>query len=146
MMSVNNFGRVLVSLIVVCGFMVVVYMFLTAKFAGNAPGETLTILVGALASNFTSVVSYWIGSSSGSTAKDEQQQKVAEKLAEKVAAPAIPTAAVIAAAEAAAPAAAAEAAPAAAAAAAPPAAETAVPPVVEAELDRRLGPDKPKDG
>lgn len=151
-MNVNNFGRVLVSLIVVGGFMVVVYMFLTEKLAGNAPGETLTILVGALASNFTSVVSYWIGSSSGSTAKDEQLSKTAEKLADKV--PVAPPAAAVraaavaaapAAAAAAAPAAAEAAAPAAAADAAPPAAADAAPPAVDAELDRRGIPDK-KDG
>lgn len=138
-MTVNNVGRVLISLIVVIGFMMALYFFLTAKAAGVAPGETLSIMVGALASNFTSVVAYWIGSSSGSTAKDEQQHKVAEKLAEKVAPAAIPTAAIVAAAEAAAPAAAAEAAPPAAAVAAPPAAEVAV----DAALDER-GIPKPK--
>lgn len=139
-MNINNFGRVLVSLIVVFGFMMTTYIFLTSKAMGVAPGETLTLLVGALASNFTSVVSYWIGSSSGSSAKDEQQLKVAEKLAEKVPvmAPAPTAAAVVAAAEAAAPAAAAE--------AAPPAAAAAAPPAVDAELDRRGIPDKPKDG
>lgn len=135
-MNVNNIGRVLISLIVVIGFMMALYFFLTAKAAGVPPGETLSIMVGALASNFTSVVAYWIGSSSGSTAKDEQQQKVAEKLAEKVTAPVTSTAAVTAAAEAAAPAAAAE--------AAPPAAAVAAPPAVEAEMDRRGIPDKPK--
>lgn len=77
-MNVNNIGRVLVSLVVVMGFMVTTYMFLTAKASGVSPGETLTLLVGALASNFTSVVSYWIGSSSGSTAKDEQLSKAAD--------------------------------------------------------------------
>lgn len=120
-MTTNNVGRVLVSLLVVCGFLIVTYMFITEKAAGGTPGETLTLLVGALASNFTSVVSYWIGSSSGSTAKDEQLSKTAEKLAEKAA----PPAAVI------------EAAVSAAAAAAPPAAAAAAPPAVDAELDRR---------
>lgn len=90
-MNTNNIGRVLVSIIVVCGFMTVTLMFLTAKAAGGTPGETLTLLVGALASNFTSVVGYWIGSSSGSTAKDEQMSRTADKLAEKVpAAPPLP--------------------------------------------------------
>lgn len=127
-MSTNNVGRVLVSLLVVCGFLIVTYMFITEKSAGGTPGETLTLLVGALASNFTSVVSYWIGSSSGSTAKDEQISKTAEKLAEKV--PAVQADAAIAAAVQAA-------APAAAAVAAPPAAAVAAPPAVDAELDRR---------
>lgn len=138
-MNTNNVGRVLVSIIVVLGFMVVTFMFIREKSLGNNPSDVLTMLVGALASNFTSVVSYWIGSSSGSTAKDEQQQKVAEKLAEKVptlVAPAVTPAAVVAAAEAAAPAAAAE--------AAPPAAAVAAPPAVDAELDRRGIPDAPK--
>jgi hypothetical protein len=82
--NTNNVGRVLVSLVVVIGFMTVTFMFLTEKAAGGTPGETLTLLVGALASNFTSVVSYWIGSSSGSTAKDEQLSKTADRLADKV--------------------------------------------------------------
>lgn len=137
-MNVNNLGRVLVSLIVVVGFMVATYMFLTEKAAGGTPSETLTLLVGALASNFTSVVSYWIGSSSGSTAKDEQISKTAEKLAEKV--PAVtPDPAVVAAAAVAA-------APAAAAVAAPPAAAEAAPPAVDAELDRRGVPDNTRGG
>lgn len=83
-MNTNNIGRVLVSLVVVCGFMTVTIMFLTAKASGAQPNDVLTILVGVLGTNFTQVISYWIGSSSGSTAKDEQQAKVAEKLAEKV--------------------------------------------------------------
>lgn len=116
-MNTNNIGRVLVSLIVVCGFLAVTWMFITEKTAGGTPGETLTLLVGALASNFTSVVSYWIGSSSGSTAKDEQISKTAEKLAEK----ALPPVTAIEAAQAVAPAAAA----------------VAAPPAVDAELDRR---------
>lgn len=136
-MTVNNIGRVLVSLIVVLGFMTTVYLFLTTKLAGDTPSETLTLLVGALASNFTSVIGYWIGSSSGSTAKDEQISKTAEKLAEKVP-PALADAAVVAAAAAAA-------APIAAAEAAPPAAADAAPPAVDAELDRRGISDKPKE-
>lgn len=136
-MNTNNIGRVLVSLIVVCGFLAVTWMFVTEKSSGSPPGETLTLLVGALASNFTSVVAYWIGSSSGSSAKDEQNAKVAEKLAEKAAVPIASPAAVTAAAKAAAPAAAAE--------AAPPAAVDAAPPAVDAELDRRGFPNKPKE-
>lgn len=120
-MNTNNVGRVFISILVVCGFLIVTYMFITEKASGGTPGETLTLLVGALASNFTSVVSYWIGSSSGSTAKDEQISKTAEKLAEK----AISSTAVI------------EAATSAAAVAAPPAAAVAAPPAVDAELDRR---------
>jgi 3-phosphoglycerate kinase len=135
-MNVNNIGRVLVSLVVVVGFMVATYMFLTEKAAGGTPSETLTLLVGALASNFTSVVSYWIGSSSGSTAKDEQISKTAEKLAEKV--PVVPADVSVAAAAAMA------AAPAAAAVAAPQAAAEAAPPAVDAELERRGIPDNPK--
>lgn len=135
-MNTNNIGRVLVSLVVVCGFMTVTIMFLTQKASGAQPNDVLTVLVGVLGTNFTQVVAYWIGSSSGSTAKDEQQAKVAERLADKVAAPQVPPAVIAAAAEAAAPAAAAQ--------AAPPAAAEAAPPAVDAELDRRGIPDKPK--
>lgn len=95
-MNTNNIGRVLVSLIVCVGFLIVTWMFVTQKAAGGMPSETLTLLVGALASNFTSVVAYWIGSSSGSTAKDEQLSKTTDKLAEKAISPAVsPVAAVV---------------------------------------------------
>lgn len=85
--SANNVGRILVSMVVVCGFMATTYLFLTAKWAGQQPSETLTLLVGALASNFTSVVSYWIGSSSGSSAKDDSANRVTEHLAQKAVVP-----------------------------------------------------------
>lgn len=71
-MNTNNIGRIAVSTVVVLGFIIVTILFLTQKFNGGTPGETLTLLVGALASNFTNVVGYWIGSSSGSSAKDEK--------------------------------------------------------------------------
>lgn len=132
-MSTDNVGRVLVSIVVVLGFMTVTIMYLSQKIGGGTPGETLTLLVGALSSNFTSVVGYWIGASSGGAAARDQLSKTADKLAEKV--PSAVTPAVIAAAAEAA-------APAAAANAAPPAATEAAPPAVDAELDRRGVPDK----
>lgn len=71
-MNAANIGRILVSAVVVVGFMAVTILFLLQKYSGTAPGEVLTILVGVLGTNFTSVVSYWIGSSSGSSAKDDK--------------------------------------------------------------------------
>ncbi len=140
-MTTNNVGRVIISLIVVLGFMAMTWMFVSQKMAGGTPGETLTLLVGALATNFSNVVGYWIGSSSGSTAKDEQLSKTADKLAEKVPASPSSPAAAVAAAAAAAPAAAAKAAPPAAAVAAPPAAEAAVETALaERGIDTQKGP------
>lgn len=78
-MNTNNIGRILVSAVVVIGFVAVTVLFVTTKYNGGAPGETLSILLGALATNFTAVVGYWIGSSSGSTAKDEKLSELVGK-------------------------------------------------------------------
>ena len=67
------------SMIAICGFMAVTILFLTTKLNGGTPSETLTLLGGALASNFTSVVGYWIGSSSSSSAKDETIKDMVSK-------------------------------------------------------------------
>lgn len=79
MNSMNDWGRVLVSAIVVFGFVGVTVLYMTRKLEGGAVPEILSILLGALATNFTAVVGYWIGSSSGSAAKDQALAKAVEK-------------------------------------------------------------------
>lgn len=70
MLGINNWGRVIVSTVVVAGFIGVTILYMTQKLNGSAVPEILSILLGALATNFTNVVGYWIGSSSSSSAKD----------------------------------------------------------------------------
>jgi len=79
MVGISNWGRVIVSTVVVMGFVGITLLYLTQKISGSAVPEILSILLGTLATNFTSVVSYWIGSSSSSTAKDETIQDMAKK-------------------------------------------------------------------
>ena len=79
MQGINNWGRVIISTIVVAGFIGVTFLYMTRKLDGNAVPEILSILLGALATNFTAVVGYWIGSSASSTQKDTTIQNMAEK-------------------------------------------------------------------
>lgn len=79
MMPLNDWGRVLVSTIVVLGFLSVTILYMTQKLNGAAVPEILSILLGALAANFTAVVGYWIGSSSGSASKDATIHNLANK-------------------------------------------------------------------
>jgi VIT1/CCC1 family predicted Fe2+/Mn2+ transporter len=79
MFDLNNWGRVVVSVIVVVGFLAVTLLYMTQKLNGNTVPEILSILLGALATNFTAVVGYWIGSSAGSSAKDAAINSLASK-------------------------------------------------------------------
>lgn len=79
MYELNNWGRVIVSTIVVAGFLGVTVLYMTQKLNGNTVPEILSILLGALATNFTAVVGYWIGSSASSSAKDSTIQNLAGK-------------------------------------------------------------------
>ena len=79
MLGINNWGRVIVSTVVVFGFIGVTVLYMTQKISGNPVPEILSILLGALATNFTAVVGYWIGSSSSSSAKDETIKDMAAK-------------------------------------------------------------------
>lgn len=79
MFTLNDWGRVLVSVIVVIGFLVVLVLVLTTKMQGNATPEVLLVMLGALGAAFGQVVSYWVGSSSGSTSKDQTLQNIASK-------------------------------------------------------------------
>lgn len=72
----NDWGRVLVSIVVVTGFIGITVIYMTRKLDGNPVPEILSILLGALATNFTAVVGYWIGSSASSSAKDATLDRV----------------------------------------------------------------------
>lgn len=78
-MGLNDWGRVLVSVIVVAGFLCVVVLVLTTKMQGNATSEVLLVLLGALSAAFGQVVSYWVGSSASSSQKDATIQNMAVK-------------------------------------------------------------------
>lgn len=79
MWTLNDWGRVLVSLIVTLGFMGVLVLVITTKTQGNAPTEVMLVMLGALGAAFGQVVSYWVGSSSGSAQKDAAIQTLATK-------------------------------------------------------------------
>lgn len=75
----NNWGRVLISVIVVAGFIAVLILVLTLKLQGNATPEVLSIMLGALGAGFQQVISYWVGSSAGSAMKDQALAQAANK-------------------------------------------------------------------
>lgn len=79
MHGLSDWGRVIVSTVVVIGFIGVTVIYMTRKLDGGAVPEILSILLGALATNFTGVVSYWVGSSASSSAKDVTIQNMAAK-------------------------------------------------------------------
>lgn len=76
---INNSGRVLISFVVVIGFISITYMYMAKKLEGAPVPEILSILLGALATNFTNVVGFWIGSSASSAAKDDTINKTVVK-------------------------------------------------------------------
>lgn len=79
MLGLNDWGRVLVSIIVVAGFLTIVVLVLTTKLQGTATSEVLLVLLGALSAAFGQVVSFWVGSSSSSATKDATIQDMAKK-------------------------------------------------------------------
>lgn len=79
MAGMNDWGRVLISIIVVAGFIGILILVLTTKLQGSATSEVLLVMLGALAAAFGQVVSYWVGSSSGSAQKDTAIQNLASK-------------------------------------------------------------------
>lgn len=79
MNGLNDWGRVLISVIVTVGFMGVLILVITTKTQGNAPPEVMLVMLGALGAAFGQVVSYWVGSSSGSSSKDVSIQNLSSK-------------------------------------------------------------------
>jgi hypothetical protein len=62
-----QFGAFVISLIVVLAF---VGMLVYAMIRGIADSQVLQLLTGSLVSSFSTVIAYWIGSSSSSKGKD----------------------------------------------------------------------------
>ena len=79
MNGLNDWGRMLISVIVTVGFMGVLILVITTKTQGNAPPEVMLVMLGALGAAFGQVVSFWVGSSSGSAQKDTAIQNLASK-------------------------------------------------------------------
>lgn len=75
MWNLANWGKVLISLIVVLGFFGVLVLLLTQKLSGQATSEVLLVMLGALGQGFGTVLNYWMGSSQSSAAKDETIQE-----------------------------------------------------------------------
>lgn len=78
-MTLNDWGKVLVSIVVVTGFLAVTVLYLTTKLQGGGTPEILSILLGTLAAAFQQVISYWVGSSAGSAMKDQALAQAASK-------------------------------------------------------------------
>lgn len=74
MWDLNNWGRVIVSTVVVAGFMYMLNLVITFKSQGTSPPEVQLVMLGALGAAFGQVVAYWVGSSASSTRKDETIQ------------------------------------------------------------------------
>lgn len=79
MWNLANWGKVLISLIVVIGFFAVLILLLTQKLQGQATPEVLLVMLGALGQGFAQVLSYWVGSSQSSAAKDDAIKDLAAK-------------------------------------------------------------------
>jgi len=75
MFDLNNWGKVLVSSVVVLGFFYILVLIITLKAQGNSPSEVQLVMLGALGQAFGQVVSYWVGSSASSAKKDEASAK-----------------------------------------------------------------------
>jgi hypothetical protein len=79
-MTLNDWGRVLVSVIVVFR------LYRRAdpgphdrRLQGNAPPDMILVMLGALAAAFRQVVSFWVGSSSSSEHEGHHDQNMADK-------------------------------------------------------------------
>jgi predicted Na+-dependent transporter len=68
-------GAIAVSIIVTVSFGLVLTLYLT-RAAGVPPSDTLTVMLGVLAKSAGDVVGYWLGSSSGSHAKDDARDEM----------------------------------------------------------------------
>lgn len=67
---INTIGRIAVSVFVLILFMGVCFVVLLKSIP---PSETATLVIGAVVGMAGTVIAYWVGSSSGSTAKDARQ-------------------------------------------------------------------------
>lgn len=78
MWNLSNWGKVLISLIVVIGFFGILVLVITRKMEGNQAPEVMLVMLGALGQGFAQVLSYWVGSSQSSSSKDEVLKEVAK--------------------------------------------------------------------
>lgn len=78
----TRIGPITVSIIVSVTFGIVLYVVLT--HVGIPESQMVILMIGILSAKFGDVVNYWIGSSSGSKAKDEtiaQNNQLANSIA-----------------------------------------------------------------
>lgn len=77
MNKISNIGPSLIAVLVIVGFVsaVIVLLFKPVQVSGDV-GDILKMLLGALSAKFCDVVSYHIGSSAGSKAKDATIQSI----------------------------------------------------------------------
>ena len=71
-------GPIIVSTIVLGGFIVISFMAMKPEYAG-VKQEVVLFLLGAWSTLAAGVVSYWVGSSAGSKNKDDAIAAIAEK-------------------------------------------------------------------
>lgn len=69
-MNLDSSSRLAVSVIVVVAFLAYVYLILTTPIPGDMR-DVVNTAGGLLGAAFMTVVSYWVGSSAGSAAKDK---------------------------------------------------------------------------
>lgn len=77
MWNLSNWGKVLVSLTVVVGFMGILILIITTKVQGQTTPEVMLVMLGALAQGFGTIINYWTGSSQSSAMKDETLKEMA---------------------------------------------------------------------
>ena len=71
-------GAAIVSIMVLVGFIALTFMAIKPESVGIADKSVLLFLLGAWQSLATAVVSYWIGSSSGSVDKSAQMAQMSQ--------------------------------------------------------------------
>ena len=73
-------GAPVVSIMIVGGFFIAVYMlFIMERTWDERTANLLNVLFGALTVSFTSVTNYWLGSSNGSKKSGDAIRKIAEQ-------------------------------------------------------------------
>lgn len=78
--SAIAWGAPVVSVMIVVGFFIAVYMlFIMERVWDERTANLLNVLFGALTVSFTSVVQYWMGSSAGSKRSGDAVRKIAEQ-------------------------------------------------------------------
>ena len=71
-------GPIIVSVIVLAGFIIFSFMAMKPEYAAVRQ-EVVLFLLGAWSTMSAGVVAYWVGSSAGSKNKDDAIQAIAEK-------------------------------------------------------------------